>query len=314
MIAGKIRSRAMAYLKAIGIDWLTLTTKDTVRALEWHEAFNAVAAQEQQRGYKWGDARFFGYQGQSCGHIFFGKRHDGALLRLSSALAEEVGMLFSPDAVHCTRIDLQVTVELATAQPEMLERLYDAATSGLRKVGRPVEYSLIKNSNGARTLYVGRRSSARYGRVYDKGMESGQGEPGKLIRFELEVKDDMADQAVAMIYRSGEQDTVILRLLQDFFEERGIPVLWNAAQMEVGFRAPRLTVDDSQSLRWLAGPVAKTVARLMHSVGPERTVRALFGMLLDNSSDSDMIDLLALECARVYDEWAGSYSPAPGGS
>jgi DNA relaxase NicK len=313
VIAGKIRSRAQAYLKDIGVDWLTLTTKNPDRAQDWHEAFNAVATQEQQRGHRWGDARFFGYVGQACGHIFYGKRHDGALLRLSSSLAESVGALFSPDACHCTRIDLQVTCELATAQPDMLERLYDSCTSGLRKVGRPVEYSLIKNSNGARTLYVGRRSSQRYGRVYDKGMEQGQGEPGKLIRFELEVKDEMADQAVAMIYRSGEADTVILRLLQDFFEERGIPVLWNAAQMEVGFRGPRLAIDDASSLRWIGGPVAKTVARLMHSVGPERTVRAIFGLLLDNSSDSDMIDLLALECARVYDEWAQTYSPTTGG-
>lgn len=309
MTSVQIRSRAQAYIRDIGVDWLTLTTKDSSRALEWSEAFSAVATQEQQRGHKWGDARFFGYVGQSCGHVFYGKRKDGALVRLSSALAEQVGPLFSPDACHATRIDLQVTVELATAAPYLLERLYEAAAEGPKKVGRAVGYTLIKNSDGSRTLYVGSRNSARYGRIYDKGMEQALGEPGKILRFELEVKDDMADQAVAMVYGDHEPDRVIMWLLQDFFEQRNVPVLWNTPQVAEGFKAPRITVDDASSLRWVSGPVAKTVARLMHSVGPERTARALFGQLLDNSTDSDMIDLLAQECARVYDEWAKTYSP-----
>lgn len=309
MASTQFRSRSQAYVRDIGVDWMTLTTKDPQRALEWAEAFSAVAAQEQTRGHKWGDARFFGYVGQSCGHVFYGKRSDGALVRLSSAIAEECGALFSPDACHCTRIDLQVTVELATAAPYLLERMYEAATEAPKKVGRAVGYTLIKASDGSRTLYVGSRTSARYGRIYDKGMEQTLGQPGKLMRFELEVKDDLADQAVSMLYGNAEADRTILWLLQDFFEQRGIPVLWQTAQLAEGFKVPRIPIDDASSLRWIAGPVAKTVARLMHTVGPDRTVRAMFGALLDNSTDSGIIDMLALECARVYDEWAQSYSP-----
>jgi len=310
MAATQIRSRAQAYVRDIGIDWITLTFSDPHRASDWQEAFVTVAVEEQQRGHKWGDARFFGYVGQSCGHIFYGKRQDGALVRLSSALAESHGHLFSPDAVHCTRIDIQATVELATAAPHLLERLYENATMGPKNVGRPVAYGLILNSDGSRTLYVGKRTSERFGRIYDKGMEMALGEPGKLLRFEMEIKGDLADQAVAMLYGGASPDSMVLRMLQDFFEQRNVPVLWNAAQLDASFKAPRLTVDDASSIKWLSGPVARTVSRLMHTVGPERTCRALFGQLLDNSSDSDMIELLALECARVYDEWAQTYSPS----
>jgi DNA relaxase NicK len=181
---------------------------------------------------------------------------------------------------------------------------------GPKNVGRPVAYGLILNSDGSRTLYVGKRTSERFGRIYDKGMEMALGEPGKLLRFEMEIKGDLADQAVAMLYGGASPDSMVLRMLQDFFEQRNVPVLWNAAQLDASFKAPRLTVDDASSIKWLSGPVARTVSRLMHTVGPERTCRAVFGQLLDNSSDSDMIELLALECARVYDEWAQTYSPS----
>lgn len=312
MIVTQPSSRARAYLRDIGIDWITLTTKDQARYTEWKEAFRSVATEEQQKGHKWGEARFFGYQGESCGHIFLGKRNDGALLRISSSLAEERAYLFSPDGCHCTRIDIQVTCDYETPAPHLLERLYDQATGQKQGVGRPTAFTLIKNSNGARTLYVGARSSARYGRIYDKGMEQQSATPGVLIRYELEIKDDLADQAVAILFGSTTPDRAILALLGDFFSQRNIPVPWSQVVIPEGLRLPRIPVEDAGTLRWIEGPVGKAVARLMGTVGPERTTRAIFGSLLDNNSDSDMLDLIVQSVVQVYVEWQKGYSPKEG--
>jgi len=159
--------------------------------------------------------------------------------------------------------------------------------------GRPVKYSLLQNSEGGSTLYVGSRQSMRYGRIYDKGVEQKEAAPGTLWRFELEIKDDLADQAISMLYGSSEPDRQIAGILGDFFVDRGIPVFWTVPPMDERFRIPRITQDDAGSLRWLRGPVASVVERLWHTVGPEQTLRALLDKTYGINSDNDIIGLIA---------------------
>lgn len=278
-----------ANLKDVAIDWLTLTTKNPDRVAEWAEAFAAVAEMEQRRGFKWQDARFFGYVGQQCGHAMYGKRDDGAIVKLTSSLAHDEGMLFSPDAVHCTRIDLQVTLELARPMPGLLPKAYDAARGHKPLNGRPVRYTLIQDSEGGTTLYVGSRTSMRYGRIYDKGVESGLEEAGKLFRWEMEIKDVLADQAVGMLVGSVDVQRSILGLVGSFFTERGLPVVWTVPPLGEKFIVPRVTQEDAGSLKWLRGPVSRTVARLVETVGAEETLRALLCKWREGNTDADVV-------------------------
>lgn len=276
-----------------GMDYLTLTTREPSRYSEWREAFAFVASVEQAKGHKWAVTRVLGYDGEQCGHAFVGKREDGAMLRLSSAAAQEWGSLFAPEACHCTRIDLQATVEFAAPDQHMLERAYDTAQGKKMKNGRPPLFTFIENSEGGSTLYVGSRSSMRYGRIYDKGVEQGTLVPGKLYRWELEIKDALADQAVAMLCGNAQFDRVLMGLLGDFFKERQLPVPWSIPSLEEAFIVPRVAVDDAGGLRWLAGPVATTFARLMDTVGAESTLRAIFAKCLTESTDSAIISTMA---------------------
>jgi hypothetical protein len=278
-----------AKLVDIGCDWMTLTTRDQMRGEEWKAEFSFVASLEQAKGYKWSDARLFGYVGEACGHAFWGKGINGFMVRLSSSCAQEHGLLFSPDAVHCTRIDFQATAELTYPDPGLLERVYNQAQEGTKLNGRPVRYTLIKDSGGGRTLYVGSRSSALFGRLYDKGVEEGTEAPGKLFRWELECKDYAADQAVAMILPSSQPEHAMLGYLGRFFTERSVPVVWSYIRPEENFVVPQVSHDDVGALRWLRGPVARTFARISMTVGKEVALRAIMGHILDESSDSEVI-------------------------
>jgi len=291
--AQQVQYQPLVKMVEAGVDWLTMTTTEEARYEEWKQAFSFVAAEEQMRGHKWDEANWFGYHGEACGHAFIGRRRDGAMAKLTSAAAEQYGHLFSPDAVHVTRIDLQITAQFGVADPTLLQNLYKRCLMPRPTNGRPVKYSLLQNSEGGSTLYVGSRQSMRYGRVYDKGVEDKQAAPGTLWRYELEVKDQLADQAVAMLYGSAQPDRQIAGILGDFFKERNVPVPWVVPPLEERFIIPRVTHEDAQSLKWLRGPVGSVVARLWHTVGPEQTLRALLDKTYDESSDNDIIGLIA---------------------
>jgi hypothetical protein len=278
-----------AKLIDVGIDWLTLTTKESSRGVEWHAAFEGVAAQEKARGHKWKEARWFGYAGEACGHAFWGVGNQGWMVRLSSYVAEEAGYLFSPEEAHTTRIDIQVTAELTYPDPGLIERMYKEAVLRKTTNGRPCKLAIIVDNAGGRTLYVGSRTSGLFGRVYDKGIEQGGKEPGKIIRWELECKDWAAAEAVARLYPSTMPDRQMLSIVGDFFMARSVAVPWAYMELEEGFRAPRLVKDDIQTLRWLEGPVATATARLMDVLGPEMVLRALLTKWHPGNSDRDII-------------------------
>jgi len=224
--------------------------------------------------------------------VMWGKRQDGALVRLTSSLAHDEGMLFEPDAAHCTRIDLQVTAEFAEPQPLFLRKTYEACKNQPVLNGRPPKYTFIEDTEGGSTLYVGSRSSMRFGRIYDKGREQGTEEKGKQYRWELEIKDVLADQAVAMLVGSADVQHSILGVVGSFFTERHVPVSWTVPRLGEKFVIPRIVQEDAGTLKWFNGPVASAVARLADTVGVEACLRALFAKWRVDNSDNDMLDLL----------------------
>jgi len=280
-------------LNYVGVDWSTVTTKEPTRYAEWKEAFVACAAQEQAAGYKWAKGAILGYKGEQAGRVFLGERSDGAMLRISGSAADKYFWLFSPDGAHTTRIDLCANVVMDLPKTDMLSKMYVKALATPNREGRPTKLSLLVNSDGGSTLYVGSRSSARYGRIYDKGVEEGTHAPGLIYRFELEIKDVMADQAVRLMAQSSAQDRTMLSLIHNFFTERGIPVPWRQPAGEGRLNLPYVPQNDVGSVKWLQGPVASTVARLVGTIGTEATLRALFAKACNENTDSDIISSMA---------------------
>jgi hypothetical protein len=132
----------------------------------------------------------------------------------------------------------------------------------------------------------------RFGRIYDKGAEQRSEDPGKLFRWELEIKDVMADQAVAMLVGSADVQRSILGVVGSFFVERGVPITWSVPPLSEKFVIPRIAQEDAGTLKWFNGPVATAVARMMETVGPEATMRALLSKWRVDTTDGDVIDSL----------------------
>jgi len=96
-----------------------------------------------------------------------------------------------------TRLD--AARDVATHAPPVLAALYERGKArGLRLTQRPAPVSWTKSASltgeDTGTVYVGRRTSEVFARVYDKRQEmldKGEPDPGPLLRYEVVVKGTM---------------------------------------------------------------------------------------------------------------------------
>lgn len=100
---------------------------------------------------------------------------------------------------HGTRSDICKRVDLAFDCKDeglVISELRDLLCAGATKsYGR--SYSIIESNDGGQTLYVGKRSSGQFLRIYNKAAE--QGVSGDWIRAELELKGSHATEMARML-------------------------------------------------------------------------------------------------------------------
>lgn len=133
---------------------------------------------------------------------------------------------------------------------------------------------LVMDSRGGQTLYFGARSSERFGRCYDKGVESNSDEPGRWWRWEVECKQDVARQLAAALVLEPEPAAFVRGVVAGFFAARaGVTI----AQLR-GSHFHKIASDlpsGAKLLHWLASGVRPTVAKLVRVYGRERVLHAL---------------------------------------
>ena len=262
------------------VDWLTCTTTKKSTGYDWYDCFQRYQSEVAKRTgvppiIK--DATRHGYRGRSGEGMFYGVHpNQGYMLVSWGDAADMVWPMSAPVAKNITRVDLAVTVELARIDTKLAENAYEAN----HKPGKR-QYALIQNSKNGRTLYVGSRSSAQYGRLYDKGVKDYGMEPGKVWRYEIEVKDKFKNAALmkSMLERwrlHGVCADDIMAYVHQWFSVRGVSPKFSAR----GKGLPRPDVEATvmtaeKKLRWLSAQVAPTVQELIRVGLGEQAMLAL---------------------------------------
>lgn len=129
--------------------------------------------------------------GMYLGKVPRQKANDRLMLQVPGIRSEYVAQNVEPAAGYtwCTRFDLQVTVPLMVG-PD-IEQLYRVLSSPeeypWRQPGRVPSVTMMKNSEGGMTLYIGARTSDIMQRIYKKDVE---GMP--YTRYEIECKGRLA--------------------------------------------------------------------------------------------------------------------------
>lgn len=270
-------------IEDVRVDYFTITCSLSNAKPLWDKAKKAALDLEQTLQMRpW---HFYGYNGfiygnGSSGHFAYGEAKtdlQGVIVQASGDLAMRYVSGFFLDVTRWTRIDLAVTAELAQPEPTLCKGYYDWI---VQNYGGPRQYSLIQNNKGGNTLYIGSRVSSEFGRVYDKGVELNNNEyaPGKLYRYEVELKRDKAKSAASSLMSHTLRQSNIVHpiavTVYDWFCRKDIPPRFNRRDSEgldLGMVASNRGGD---KLQWLQKQVSPTVRDMLAS-GDRRVLDAL---------------------------------------
>lgn len=264
------------------IDWLTTTWKRDNRFSPDHiEACLKFEQAMMNDGHQQVMTTWQGYVGRKVGTFFIGEREDGYICKVSGGAAHHAfTAIYRPD-MHVSRLDVQVTVWSGVNSPTLgVDALRDARLAKLAgKVKNPVTITHYEDDAGGFTLYLGKRLSKAYARLYNKEAESGDMYYEGAWRYEVELHNQTASNtATELLFGLFPLEEAIVSAVWQYFSSKGVNPTFNtsAAGFEIVLpRRDETTIE--RSLKWLEEQVRPTVARLM-AIGYTSSVLAALGL------------------------------------
>lgn len=254
---------AVAVLAA-GVDYITATAAepayaDLLRALGWDLVYGQAEEGNDLRPWLWK-----GYDGYTCGSVQTGSRSDGVLIRVSGGYAAECFTRIMPFAAHISRLDCAVTVRLPEAANPAKEAYEQGPPEATAARGRRLSKgSHIETWSEGETVYLGSRKSARFGRLYNKGLESKEDAYRDAWRWEVEFKGPTTTALARSVSESGRQSEAVLAYVWDTYAAWGLPPVWGRGADVPVASLGRPPSDDDRRLAWLATQVRPAIQRLL---------------------------------------------------
>lgn len=256
------------------LDWITVTGKDPhgddiefQDVVEWFD--------ELEKHYEKKPWKVLGYAGWTCGPLSLGFRDDASyMFRVSGHDAQRALLRLEwLKNAHLTRVDYQVTVESEFGE-NYVRDWYKIALEN-RKNDKRMPKPKYWSSESGDTLYLGRRDSHRYFRLYDKGGEEG-GAKGEKMRYEIEYKKHSAPVAWQSFVASTNRTGHILSVVEGDFAQAGILLRFGSV-VRTGIVAEKPKSDYEKQLDWLRRCVRPVVDRLIAKGYEPRIREILFG-------------------------------------
>lgn len=248
------------------VDWITATTKRDKIGLLWYEIFQRwlkFKGTTNLYNERWSNGYYGGIESEGLRWGF--NDNLGYILIASSDTAAWLWKHIDPKPKKVTRLDLCVDI-LHSKPINLADVAYETIIGKIGDTNR--KYALYANNHGGATLYVGSRQSQQFGRLYDKGVESGSAKPGILWRYEVEYKKPLSSAVTEKmaLLESSDLEKEITNRVGAWFVERGVEA---AREMVSGDVTPILaqktitTVD--RKLGWLRTQVQPTVHQLIEA-------------------------------------------------
>ncbi len=156
----------------------------------------------------------------------------------------------------CTRLDLAVDVRNSES---FLQDIADATFTG-DYTGNARSANIVHSpTDGGMTIYMGSRQSEKFVRIYDKGVETGQG--GLWTRCEVELKGDTARRVAKTIFdgRNGDVSQVAQSVIQTVckFKTDGWLLAFNGLPIDIEQPQPK----EPDTEKWLLTQVVSAIAK-----------------------------------------------------
>lgn len=249
-----------------GVDWITCTAagKDARRALEAET--EAILQTETAAGVEIKPAAVRDYVGWRVPGVFAGRRAQDSIAILSASHAARLWKRVAQHATNVSRLDLQATLWTHGEQPALSRWYYQRARRLPPKRGRPRSFSLIQSHPHGDTLYVGKRQSDCFGRVYDFASAHAHGTPRTLWRYEVEFKRHLARRHSATLSGSVDDRTQSELLVASWYLDRGLLPAWSVQESPAS-QGRQWETKQRDVLRWFETSLSKTVASAIRRYG-----------------------------------------------
>jgi hypothetical protein len=252
------------------IDALTITSKSVAGRAMIAGVYSRFSEESENLAFSknW---QALGYKGFQCDSVRYGKRLDSSALFSTGLDSMKITHILINDYdymdLQTTRIDVCIDVCLVIPKRGWLRGLRENPDFSNLHEKEKRETKIIESATGD-TLYIGNRTSGRFGRIYDKSFAYGVG-LGYVYRFELETKRLVAPAVFKRLFPVNEDTTYswdsfsarVRNIIQGQFTAWGVNVSLNAKFAEVIKAETRISTVDSQ-LQWLARSVAPMISRL----------------------------------------------------
>lgn len=269
-----------------GIDYITVTatraphTKTLLSVIKEKMDHEVRAGNEPKR---W---RGLGYSGMFAGGASWGVGPEGTLARLSSGLAAEHWKELYESGSSCTRIDLQVTYRIPGGPTKRLSKDWSAAVAHWQTCKRRKKPHLHSGPHGPESIELGSRQSERFGREYDKFVESTLDHYRECLRFEVEFKGSLAKGLARSLAAMPPASLAIGGYISRFFTDHRIQLpapMYGPSQISV----PRPPGTRARQLRYLHTSVRPMVVSLISNGMVQEVFTALELTEFLRKSDGD---------------------------
>jgi DNA relaxase NicK len=236
-----------------GVDAATLVGLDHRSALQFYNEYETLSLDVEvaaSREKPWGT---HGYKGKQRGPVRVGLKGDRTIISVTGPLSFRILTLSTLVASRFTRIDLQITCEMDTPWVNHAYELYQVENLQ-NMVERGKLHMSYHSSPEGDTVYINKRTSPNYARIYDKSQNYGYIK-GKIWRYEIEIKEELADKIGSILAVSDSPETLAADYVASWFADRHICVpIEQRNRFNVPKTATSVTGIDT-TLEWLSRQV-----------------------------------------------------------
>lgn len=261
-----------AVVRSAGVDWLTVSAHDSPKREQLREWGIEAMMADAAPGNTVGPFALRGWKGGGTRHIQVGEKRDAVIVRLMGGIALDTWKAAYGLSDHCSRIDIQTTVEQQPFDKDLAVECWANASETRTRTGRRPQLDLYARAGRGATLYVGDRASRLFARLYDRYAKTGLEADRNQWRYEVEAKRERAEQVAALLAARDDPGALSAALVFDHFDSRGVLPIFDPGDC---FHLPGLPpeeTDDDRSLRWLKSSCRPVLTRL-HAHGRGEDLR-----------------------------------------
>jgi len=199
-----------------GCDYITATAARTGSVSQLYDFGQYLVRESVKAGSKERQSRAGGYYNSVADGIQVGRRYDGVCVRASSVVAREHWNQILDLSENITRFDVQLTERLSVTPAERMAEVWSMNPGTTSGTGRHSEVKQLVGKNGCEILRIASRSSERYMRIYDKWLDTRDPHYLNALRWELELKGEIAKQFAIALSFMDQPDAAMLQEILAF--------------------------------------------------------------------------------------------------